>query len=268
MPRRKPDKVIENRNSLGTLERELERDRIGAEYAQAVGSGIQGIGTAIGGLGIGGGLLLGAVFFKGEFEEMWDKVKHFLPNPNYTIGSPEWIASWGDSPSEQVMQDDLEPYNDTAVDSLVSETGQTLTGQTPFQAYRIGAVGRDAEYQYRMAQAQANYTPAQLANFMNYPSSQPPPHSQSGDGYGYQLAIRETVARRILRIRAYTLGVSGIWDNGRATVRAMPGYVEDPMLDWAACATYASSHAIISNSEKERGAQLIEFFMNWQPPLP
>jgi len=77
MPRRKPNTVIENRNSLGTLERKLEADRIGAEYAQAVATGVAGIAQAVGGIGIGAGILLGAVFFKGEIDEALQALKNF-----------------------------------------------------------------------------------------------------------------------------------------------------------------------------------------------
>jgi len=149
---------------------------------------------------------------------------------------------------------------------LVNANGQTLNGKTPFQAYRIGAVGRDAEYAHRMAQAQANFTPAQLANFMNYPSSQPPPHSQSMDGYSYQLAIRETVCRRIVTGSVITAflagGVNALYQSRIAEVT---GYIRDPMLDWAACVTYSNCNGTISNQQRDWGRSQIEHFMYWQP---
>ena len=271
MPRRKPDKVIENRNSLGTLERDLERDRIGAEYAQAVATGVAGIAQAVGGIGIGGGILLGAVFFKGEIQDAVDAINDFLPNTNPIGGggpflSPEWIATWGDDPSDVVAQDDLEPQDETAVDTLVNPAGQTVAGKTPFQAYRIGAVGRDAEYTHRIQSATLSMTPAELANFMNYPSSHPPPHSQSMDGYAYQLAIRETVCRRIVVGSIITVflagGVAALYAK---RIREVTGYISDPMLDWAACTTYSNCDATISNQKKEWGRSQIEHFMYWQP---
>jgi len=163
-----------------------------------------------------------------------------------------------------VAQDNLEPYDETAVDRLVNERGQTLAGQSPFQAYQNGSRGRDAEYTHRIQTETLGMTPAQVANYMNYPTSQPPPLSQSLDGYAYQLAIRETVARNILVWRTWTLGLSIIWD-WRTEVSNVTGYIDDPMIDWAACATYESSYAIINSSERRRGAELIEYFMNWQP---
>ena len=268
-PRRKPDKVIENRNSLGTLERDLERDRIGAEYAQAVATGVAGIAQGIAGLGIGGGLLLGAVFFKGEIDEALDALKDFLPNSDYGIGSPSWIASWGDDPTEVVFQDNLEPANKIAVDQLVNPNGDTLEGQSPWDAYQNGAIGREAEYNHRIAQATLTMTPAQVANFMNYPSSQPPPIRCSADNYGYQLAIRETLARNITTNPPFF----NIWNYGFNTprgyynqrIRLVSEYIDDPMLDWAACVTYHFSNLVIGKQQREVGKSQIEHFMNWQP---
>ncbi len=212
---------------------------------------------------------MGAIFFKGEIEEAMDAVRDFLPNSDFDIGSPEWIASWGDSPSEQVAQDNQDPQDSTAVDSLVNDAGQTIVGQTPFEAYRIGAVGRDAEYQHRINTATQNMTPAELANFMNYPSSQPPPHSQSLDGYAYQLAIRETLCRNIIT----NPPIFNLWNYGINTPRGyyneritqVAGYIHDPMLDWAACVTYHFSNLVIGRQQRDYGKSQIEHFMLWQP---
>jgi hypothetical protein len=269
MPRRKPDKVIENRNSLGTLERDLERDRIGAEYAQAVATGLAGIAQGVAGLGIGGGILLGAIFFKGEIDDAVDTIRDLLPNSDFEVGSPAWIASWGDTPSEQVAQDNSHPQNETAVDSLVNDRGETLAGQTPYDAYQNASRGRDAEYTHRIQTATLNMTPAQVANFMNYPTSGPPPLSQSLDGYAYQLAIRETLARNIIT----NPPIMNIWNYGFNTPRGyynkrivqVNGYIPDPMLDWAACVTYHFSNIIIGSQQREVGKTQIEHFMNWQP---
>ena len=222
------------------------------------------------GLGIGGGILLGAVFFKGEIEEALDAVKDFLPNPDFDIGSPEWVSSWGDSPSEQVAQDNQTPVDETAVDSLVNDAGQTLVGQLPFDAYRIGAIGRDDEYQHRVQTETANMTPAQIANYMNYPTSQPPPHSQSLDGYAYQLAIRETLCRNIsLTNPIYSILIGNGFQSPRSIynqeIQLINGYIADPMLDWAACVTYRFSNMIIGRQQRDYGKSLIEHFMYWQP---
>jgi hypothetical protein len=225
---------------------------------------VAGIAQGIAGLGIGGGILLGAVFFKGEIDEALDALKDLLPNSDYAIGSPSWIASWGADPTEVVFQDNLEPYDETAVDQLVNSRGETLAGQSPWDAYQNGSIGREAEYNHRIAQATLTMTPAQVANFMNYPSSQPPPIRCSADNYGYQLAIRETVARNLLNRRLWTLGLSMLWD-WQTEVRNQENYIDDPMLDWAACATYESCYAIINSTQRSRGKAFIEQFMNWQP---
>ena len=268
MPRRKPDTVTEVRASLGTFERGLEESKVGADYAQsaavAVGGIAQGLGRAVGGLGIGGGVLLGAIYFKGEIDEALDAIKKFLPNPEYKIGSALWVSSWGDTPSEQVMQDNDEPHDETAVDVLVNDRGETLAGQSIFDAYRNGSVGRDAYYTHYIQTNTVGLTPAQVANFMHYPSARPPPLSQGVDGYGYQISIRETTARRVLAWRLATLGVSFLWD-WNTEVSDVAGYIADPMLDWAACKTYPSSNAIISKSSVEEGARLIQLYMNWRP---
>jgi hypothetical protein len=242
----------------------LERDRIGAEYAQAVATGVAGVAQGIAGLGIGGGILLGAVFFKGEIDDALDALRNWLPNSDYDIGSPAWVASWGDDPTAVVFQDNETPNDEAAVDKLVNERGETLAGQTPWQAYQNGAIGREAEYTHRIQTDTLNMTPAQVANYMNYPSSQPPPIRCSADMYGYQIAIRETVARNLLAKRLATFGLSFLWD-WNTEVSNVKEYISDPMLDWAACATYESCLAIISKTQRRRGAELISFFMNWQP---
>ena len=244
----------------------MERDRIGAEYAQAVATGVAGVAQGIAGLGIGGGILLGAVFFKGEIDDALDALKDLLPNSDYDVGSPAWIASWGDDPTTVVFQDNETPNDEAAVDKLVNERGETLAGQTPWQAYQNGAIGREAEYTHRIQTDTLNMTPAQVANYMNYPSSQPPPIRCSADNYGYQLAIRETVCRRIVIGSIITVllagGVNALY---MKRIREVTNYIGDPMLDWAACATYSNCKGTISSSQRERGRDAIELFMNWQP---
>jgi len=262
LPRRKPDKVIEERRSLGSYERQLEQDKITVEGMKAVATAISGIATGIGGLGIGGGLLLGAIFWKDELKDIIGEIDDFLPNTEGD-GFAEWVSSWGADPVDIVGEDGTKPDNAT-VDQLVNSEGETLTGESPYNAYTNGAAGRQAEYDHRVAMATEEYTPTQLANWLSYSTNQPPPQFLLLDQWSIQVALRETGRRR----RVSVLG----WMLGTGNPKKMNGYQYDPMLDWSTKATYDQVPAWTWSKEDERlqqrGKELIEFFMNWTAPLP
>jgi len=159
--------------TLGEYERKLEEDKILVEGLKAVATAVSGIASGIGGLGIGGGLLLGALFWKDDIKDVLEAAADFLPEGSFL--SPEWIASWGDDPIDQTAEMTTEPDN-TMVDQLVNAEGETLVGMSPYHAYSSGAAGRAAEYDHRVAEAATNYTDAQMANWLHYPTNQPPPY--------------------------------------------------------------------------------------------
>lgn len=260
MPRRKPDQVIEQRRSLGSYERQLEQDRITVQGMQAIATAVSGIASGIGGLGIGGGLLLGAMFFKEDLKDLLDTVKDFLPDdPDF--GSPEWWASWGEDPIDQTGETGSEPDN-VMVDQLVSAEGNTLTGMSPYHAYSVGAAGRQAEYDHRVAEATSQFTEAQMANWLHYPTNQPPPNFLLLDQWSQQVNLRVTGARRR---NTYLRWVQ------ETDPSKMEGYILDPMLDWSAGATYQSWVGLWTKSDKtkqDNGKRLIELYMNWEAPEP
>jgi hypothetical protein len=218
---------------------------------------VSGIASGIGGLGIGGGLLLGALFWRDDIKDILKEVGDFLPEG--TFGSPEWIASWGDDPIDQTAEIGIEPDN-VFVDQLVNSEGDTLAGMSPYHAYSVGAAGRQAEYDHRVAVAAGEYTDAQMANWLNYPTNQPPPNFLLLDQWSQQINLRATGAKR--RNTFYR------WLQ-ETDPSKMEGYIGDPMLDWSAGATYQSWVGLWTNSDKAKqaiGKTLIELFMNWQPP--
>lgn len=267
MPRRKPDKVIEERRSLGSYERQLEQDKITVEGMKAVAIAVSGIATGIGGLGIGGGLLLGAIFWKDEIAEIIDVIDDVLPNTEGD-GIAEWFSSWGAEPVDIVGEEGTKTEN-TFVDQLVNSDGETLAGQSPYHAYSNGAAGRQAEYDHRVAVATEQYTAAQLANWLNYPTNQPPPNFLLLDEWSIQVALRETGRMRSLS----RFVILTQWLTGTSDPKKMNGYQYDPMLDWSAYATYGHKYGGLGYSSEDyrliqRGKELIEFFMNWSAPLP
>ena len=244
----------------------MMKDRNLVGFANAAATAVSGIAMGIGGLGIGGGLLLGAIFFKEELEEVIEGIKDFLPDSEYSFMSPEWVGSWGDSPAEVTAELSTQPDND-AVNTIVNDEGQTLAGLSPWEAYGYGSSGRQAEYDYRVAEAATIYTAGELANWLNYPSNAPPPQSFSLDGYSYQVNLRVLGARRRLN------WLSSFWQE--TDPQKMDGYIYDPIIDFCAGATYNTTigwHTGAGRwSSRDRelqaiGKRTIETFMNWQAP--
>lgn len=252
--------------TLGDYERRLEDDKVMVGYADAAAKAIAGIATGIGGLGIGGGLLLGALLFRDDIKDL---LNDWLPNSDYEPFSPEWVASIGDDPEGKAAELATKPDNHE-VDTLVNDEGETLTGQSVYEAYQNGASGRQAEYDYRVGVAATNYTEAQMANWLNYPTNRPPPERLSLDGFENQIRIRVTCARR----RLFKFTAIGIFFRNTDPEKES-GYHFDPMLDWAAGATYNSivgwdtGSGIWSTTDRrrqEQGKRQIELFMNWTAP--
>ena len=99
-----------------------------------------------------------------------------------------------------------------------------------------------------------------MANWLNYPTNQPPPTFLLLDQWAQQINLRVTGAKR----RNTYLRWLQETDPSK-----MDGYIGDPMLDWSAGAVYQSWVGLWTNSDKVKqaiGKKLIELFMNWQPP--
>ncbi len=296
MPRRKIDHTEERRMTLGEYERQLEQDKIMVQGGQAVAQAVAGITQGIGGLGVGGGILLAGLIWGKDLKELKDNIVEMFPEGGAFL-SPEWIASWGDNPTE-ILGESLAEGDNDAVDSLPPiETphGQfTLEGKTPYEVYSLACAGRAAHYDWEKANILQNYiakygplmgyAPAQtkdeaeaeiIANWHKY--NKQPAMMLTFDQCAVQNAIRITCAR--IDLTTWTKYFQ------ERNPSKKPGFVKDPLLDWLAYTDdlghsffiegilennvmdVASPNPYNYSKRRAKGERQIALYAYWQPPI-
>ena len=159
MPRRKPEKVIEYRVTLGDLEREILKTN---ETTQIIGAGAalaSGLGLFLLPFGIVGAAGLAAALWGDEAMEAIDKLKDWIIEDVVGTltpeGTGEFIASMHgfEDPIDFTVSGMAEPAGDAT-----SRVG--LEGYTIYEAYAFAATTRWAEWEDKM-----NFVHKQMTNF-------------------------------------------------------------------------------------------------------
>jgi hypothetical protein len=136
MPKRRVDELSGLRIELNEKERELAETAI---YVNGFAKTAQGIGTAIGGLGLAGGLIIGAAVFKKELNEVVDWVKD-----KADLGKQEWL-------DENITQEKYNEHVNQRNDFWITEAkkqgryGPAVGDMKhPEWSYAIEHMGKDA----------------------------------------------------------------------------------------------------------------------------
>ena len=293
-PIRRPDKVIEERRTLGSYERQLEQDRITVQGMQAGATAIAGIAS---GLGIFGAAGIAALLWGKDLEKLFQQMVGVWPESG-VLFSPEWIAMWGDNPIDQTSDAQNQPDNDgvNSLDPVVQydANGQVIVsrsmeGKSPYEVYTIAASGRQANYDYARNNIIATYRAAHpLTAYGPHDSDEriiaqwhsdnpaPPPFLLDNQ-IANQTNIRVTCARRnVASFLRYFQNVNPTRNTN---------FIKDPLLDWIAYNTIPidkngepkQPHATVFNACPKRpynyikfankGEQLIAAYAWWTAPV-
>ena len=292
MPRRKPDKVTEVRATLGTYERQLEQDKL---TMQGINSATNLAGSVAQGLGLGGGLVVAAFLWGKDIEKLFEQFVGIWPESG-TLFSPEWIAKWGDDPSE-ILGESLGDGDNDVVDELkpiVTPQGDvSLEGLSPYSVYSLAYAGRAANYDWRKANIIKQYTA--LHGVGIYPGSdeektiiaewhsvnKKPPTMLTFDQCADQIGLRITCAR-IDAGPSLFLGFQYLFNERNPSMK--DNYVSDPLLDWLAY-TEPRGHAFLVegalkvnimdkaspkpydySQRRYKGIKQIALYAHWAPP--
>ena len=208
---------------------------------KAISNAVSGIAQGLGGVGLAGGVVLGAVLFQKDLRELKDNVVEMFPEGG-TFLSPEWISKWGKDPLEIIEEDTTQPNNHN-----VNELGaQGLAGKSVYETYSITATGQWAAYDYALANAVSDHASrvgigiqpgsteeAELLAIW-HTKNPPPPRFLMLDEFDHQMGIRHTAAHqwynRFLWNRLVNVG--------RFDPRNDTTWINYKVLDWAVCATY------------------------------
>ena len=287
MPIRKPDKVIENRQSLGSWERKLEEDKLLLESGKVAGEVLVGFMSMIGNLGIGGAAILAAILFGKEIDDVLNWVAELWPEGGAFL-SPEWIAKFGTDPLEATEE------KSTATDNHVVNTipstadGQSFNGKSPYECYTLGASGRANEYIHSEQNIVANWLATAAPDKVAYYNQNPgkwdadiiadwytrnpaPPTFLLLNEANHQINIRYTCAKREFAMKflpplaSIAASQSGFQNT---KPKKEPGYVKDRMLDFLAYATYPND-AVWTDDDRRKsdlGMAQINMFAFWKAP--
>ena len=292
MPRRKPDKVTEVRATLGTYERQLEQDKL---TMQGINSATNLAGNVAQGLGLGGGLIIAAFLWGKDIEKLFEQMVGIWPESG-SLFSPEWIARWGDDPSEILGESLGESENET-VDGLPPVTtpqGEiSLEGLSPYAVYSLTCAGRAAHYDWEKANILNTYNSQNntvippggddeaviVAQWHSV--NKQPPMMLTFDQCADQIGLRITCAR-IDAGPSLLLGFQYLFNERNPSKK--DNYVADPLLDWLAY-TEGLGHAFFVegalavnimdkaspspydySQRRFKGERQIALYAHWQPP--
>lgn len=252
MPRRKPTIVREDRRTLGDYERQMEKDKIAVDAMGHVTSMVGSIAVGLGGMGIAGGLLVGALIFGKDLQAIKDNLVEMWPEGGAFL-SPEWIAKWGANPIEQTEEQSTQ-INNQAVNELPVPG---LNGKSPYEVYTISASGRAAAWehnknniindfqgpmQYPEGTTERDNEEAELISRWMIANPQPPPFLLLNQ-FSHQLNIRYTACKQY--------EARFLWNRlfNDYDPRHDNSYVKDFILDWATLATYPEINGWDKNPE-------------------
>ena len=175
----------------------------------------------------------------------WPEIKDWLPDSDFPIFSPEWIASFGDDPEEITAEKTATP--NTEVDKVAG-----VQGKSPYQAYSIGAAGRYQEWVNNRNNAVSSH--AAIHGIGIQPGSieaqqilaawlrrnPEPPRPLLANEADYQVNIRETAWRRrqTISMTWFIPYLTGDASNYYTQAEDANGYIDDILLDWLWLATY------------------------------
>ena len=237
-PRKKIDHTEEQRITLGEYERQL------AQYALTM-NGIRSASIAASGvaqgLGIFGAIGIGALLWGKDIEDLFEQMVGIWPESG-AFFSPEWIAKWGDDPTEILGESLITPDNDTVngLAPVVNPSGShSLEGLDPYTVYGLANTGRTERWNWNKANIISEYRRLHpLTNFgphdsdaniiSNWHKNNPqPPRLLPIDDAANQSAIRITCAR-------IDAAPGFAWLVQERNPSKKSGYVADPLLDWLA----------------------------------
>lgn len=242
----------------------MMKDRNLVGFATAAATAVSGIATGIGGIGIGGGLLLGALLFNKEIEEGLDSVK-------------DWF---GNLPEALLGVDDITDPDNPAVNVIPVEN---LEGKSPYEVYTITASGRQANYDYERANIMNSYyirkpdlyprTSEGEARLIAqwHAANPPPPPFLINNLLEIQVNVRVVAARRNTNFLRW------IQENDPRMITQYEGsafeYIEDYLIDWV---TFATETRLIQLTpqqpynymvRKNWGIQAIANYAFWSAPV-
>ena len=250
LPRRKPTIVREDRRTLGDYERQLEADKMTVQAMGHVTSMIGSIAMGLGGMGIAGGILVGALVFGKELDQIKDNLVQMWPEGGAFL-SPEWVAKWGANPIEQTEEQTTQPNNQTVNELPVPG----LNGKSPYEVYTIAASGRQAAWEhnknnyrihgpYQYAEGTPERDEEEAKNLAVWLKANPqPPRFLLLNEYSHQLNIRYTACKQY-EARFFWNRLFQDYDP-----RHDSSYVKDFILDWATLATYPEINGWDKNPE-------------------
>ena len=284
LPIRKPDSVQERRMTLGQFERKLEQDKLMIEGFKVVGNIAGSALAGLGGLGIGGGILLAALIWGKPFDDLKKQILELWPEGGAFL-SPEWIAKWGGNPDVIIEDIAVEPENPIVKTIPPSPlTDKTLEGLSAQDAYNLGSSGRQVWFQHAQNNIINNwllkhpkYHPivgdystglsknqkATIIAKWHEENPQPPPH----------LLLNETNVQTMIRV-TWAKKVTLLGRFAKTPYEIDSRYIEDPMLDFLAFASYVpwqgqAGKSFIWNEDfkvkVQRGKALISIYAYWTP---
>ena len=288
-PRRKIDHTEEQRITLGEYERKLAQDALTMSGIRSGAIAASGIAQ---GLGIFGALGIGALLWGKDLDKLFEQMVGIWPESG-AFFSPEWIARWGDDPTEILGESLIAPDNDTVngLAPVVNATGShSLEGLDPYTVYGLANTGRTEHYNYRKANIISEYTARTGVGI--YPGSEEektiiaewhtknkqPPRLLPVDDAADQTGIRITCAR----IDA-TPGIAWMFQERNPSNKS--GYVSDPLLDWLAYTDELGHSFFVKGALKVnimdkaspspydysqrrfKGERQIALYAYWAPPL-
>ena len=258
---------------------------------QAGATAIAGVAS---GLGIFGAAGIAALLWGKDLEKLFEQVVGIWPESG-AFFSPEWIARWGDDPSE-ILGESLASGDNDVVDGLgpvVTPSGnKSLEGKSPYAVYSLACAGRAARYDWRKANIINNYT-AQYGVGI-YPGSDEEKEIISNwhkvNKQPQMLLTFDQVTDQIgLRITCARIDAGPGFGFRQLFAESNPSkkdnYVADPLLDWVAY-TEPRGHAFFVegalkvnimdkaspspyNYSKRRfkGEKQIAIYSWWSPPI-
>lgn len=283
--------------TLGRFERQLERDKLMIDGAKVVGQTVVGGLQALGTMSLAGAVFLGSILYGKDLLELKDNIVEMWPEGG-TLLSPEWVAKWGANPDEVIEEDAVDPDNPLVKTIPLLEDGRTLEGLSAQDAYNLGSTGRATWYNHAknniIQWTYQEYLELKGWKSYNHPQGygpnswentvvaewhklnpEPPSHLLLNQT-NVQTQIRVTSAKRKA---TRWLGVAW-WFAKTEPSEIDSRYIEDPMLDFLAVATYRVEDAIgwlegeqgkaliwtdKMRGRAQRGAELIAIYAYWQP---
>ena len=225
------------------------------------------VARGIGGLGIAGGLIVGALIFGKDLDKIKDNLVEMWPEGGAFL-SPEWVAKWGGNPIEQTEEQTTQ-HNNQAVNELPCEG---LNGKSPYDVYTIAASGRQAAWEHGRNNI-ANYlgimppegtdeydrqmTIATAA--WNSENPQPPPFMLLNQ-FSHQLNIRYTACKQY-EARFFWNRLFFDFDPKHDN-----SYIKDHLFDWATLATYPEMNGWDKNPEydiQKKAAKGVKIICNY-----